>query len=145
VIEKDEHVLAHMEQLGAPAVRDMVSSGRWPANYQALAQEWLAKKDTEGREREEADKEAQLFFARRSNENALVARDVALAAKKLAEDAGVIARDANSISLTASDVADRSAQAALASQRIAVIALMIAIVAIAISIAPLIVKIGDAF
>jgi hypothetical protein len=145
VIEKDEHVLAHMEQLGAPAVRDMVSSGRWPPNYQALAQEWLAKKDTENREREETDKESQLFFARRSNENAIVARDVALAAKKLAEDAGVIASGANSVSLAASEVAERSSEAALAGKRIAVAALVVAIVAIAISLAPLIVKISGAF
>lgn len=43
---EQERVLARMEQLGAQTVRDMISSGQWPADYHALAQEWLRTKDT---------------------------------------------------------------------------------------------------
>src|SRR5215510_8693946 len=56
-MENTERVLARMENLGAETVREMISSGRWPANYRALAREWLRSKDAE---RHEAHQEAQL-------------------------------------------------------------------------------------
>ncbi|HEY1876873.1 MAG TPA: hypothetical protein VGG66_05360, partial [Rhizomicrobium sp.] len=57
--ENAEHVLANIEQLGVKIVREMIWSGRWPANYDALAREWLHQKDVEERERKEAHSEAQ--------------------------------------------------------------------------------------
>ena len=82
--DKAEHVLAHMEQLGAQAVRDMVSSGRWPANYDALAKEWLQQKDTEERARKDVHKAEAIFVAQRSNELARAAADAVRHANKLA-------------------------------------------------------------
>lgn len=56
-MENAERVLARMEQLGAETVRDMISSGRWPANYRALALEWLRGLDNDA-EGEDAHREA---------------------------------------------------------------------------------------
>ena len=55
---KADLAFARMEQLGAETVREIISSGRWPANYYALAQEWLRDKDDEDRELNKA----QLFL-----------------------------------------------------------------------------------
>ena len=138
--EKAEHVLANMEQLGAQTVRDMVSSGRWPANYQALAKEWLHQKETEEREQDDANRDAQMFLARKSNELARSARDQALEANKRAEEANAAAREANSIAWAASATAERCAEDAKANNRLAMAALAAALIAIAISLASLFVR-----
>ena len=63
-MENAERVLARIEQLGAESVRDMISSGRWPANYHALAHDWLHNqdKDAQDSERNEEHEEAQLLL-----------------------------------------------------------------------------------
>jgi hypothetical protein len=142
VNEKAEHVLANMEQLGAQTVRDMVLSGRWPANYHALAKEWLHQKDTEERERDDAQRDAQTFLARRSNELAHSARDEALKANKRAEEACAMAREANSIAWAASTSVERSAETARTNNKIAIAALVAALIAIAISIVSLFVRLA---
>ena len=110
--QKADHVLANMEQLGAQTVRDLISSGRWPANYNTLARKWLYQKDmedgdcqahsdaqtykdTEKTEREEADCESQILLAGASDELAHSAREAALEASKRAEEASKRAEDAN--------------------------------------------------
>ena len=161
--EKAEHVLANMEQLGAKTVRDMVSSGRWPANYHALAKEWLHQKDMEEADREEehnevqtrsdtkdrkdADGEAQILLARRSNEVALSARDAAEGANKRAEDAdkraedaSAVAREAKNIACAAASSVEENAGAARTAKRIALTALVAALIAIAIPIAALFIR-----
>lgn len=140
--EKAEHVLANMEQLGAQTVRDMVLSGRWPANYRALAKEWLHQKDTEEHEQDDAQRDAQMFLARRSNELAHAAKDEALNANKRAEDANAIAREANSIAWAASASVERSVEAARTNNKIAIAALVAALVAIAISVVSLFVRLA---
>ena len=62
-MENAERVFARMEQLGAETVREMISSGRWPANYHALAQDWLHNQDKDARdsERNEEHEEGQLL------------------------------------------------------------------------------------
>ena len=109
--QKADHVLANMEQLGAQTVRDLISSGRWPANYNALAEQWLDQKDmedgdcqahsaaqnckdTEKTEREDADNDSQMLLARTSDEIAHSAWEAALDASKRAEDANKRAEDA---------------------------------------------------
>ena len=67
-MENAERVFARMEQLGAETVREMISSGRWPANYHALAEDWLHNQDKDARdserndERNEEHEEAQLLL-----------------------------------------------------------------------------------
>lgn len=60
-MENAERVFARMEQLGADTVREMISSGRWPSNYHALAQKWLRTqdKDAHDSERNEEHEEVQ--------------------------------------------------------------------------------------
>jgi hypothetical protein len=41
-----------MEQLGPDTVRQIIAAGGWPANYRALAEEWLRNKDTESQQAE---------------------------------------------------------------------------------------------
>jgi uncharacterized protein len=42
-----EDVFAKFEQLGVETVREMISTGHWPANYLALATSWLQLRDVE--------------------------------------------------------------------------------------------------
>jgi hypothetical protein len=135
--EKATDVLAKMDQLGVQAVRDMVLSGQWPANYSALAAAWLHQKDSEERERKDAHKADAIFVAQRSNERAHAAEYAASAAKKLAEDASVIAREANSVALAS---VERSAVAIARNNLIAKAALIAALIAIVISIISLFLK-----
>jgi hypothetical protein len=159
--EKAEHVLANMEQLGAETVRNMISSGRWPANYDALAKEWLHQKDTEERERnrahgevlnqkeigerecEDEDREAQMLLARASNELAHSAKEAALAAKQRAEEANKRAEDANTIARDAKNIAcavELNARTAKRTKRIATAGLVAGLIAIAISIVSLLMR-----
>jgi uncharacterized protein len=46
-----EDVFAKFEQLGVETIREMISSGHWPANYLALATSWLQLRDVEEIER----------------------------------------------------------------------------------------------
>jgi hypothetical protein len=158
--ENAEHVLANMEQLGAETVRNMISSGRWPANYDALAKQWLHQKDTEERERKcahgeaqnqedigereckEEDREAQMLLARTSNE-AHSAKEAALAANKRAEEANKRAEDANTIAREAKNIAcavELNARTAKRTKRIATAALVAGLIAIAISIISLLMR-----
>ena len=111
--EKSDHVLANMEQLGAQTVRELISSGLWPANYNALAKEWLCQKNGEERERKEAhgnaqtqrdakepegiaaDSKSQDPVARAPDELVPSAREAVLDAGRLAEDANRRAEDAD--------------------------------------------------
>jgi hypothetical protein len=145
--EKADHVLANMELLGAQTVRDMISSGRWPANYDALAKEWLRQKDVEEREHKNADGESQMLLARESNELAHSAREAALDANKRADDAGkrsegatAMARNAKNIAFAAATSAEQSAGSAKTTKRIAIVALIAALIAIAIPIATLFIR-----
>ena len=135
--ENAEHVLANIEQLGVQIVRDMIWSGRWPANYDALAKEWLRQKDVEQLERNEAysetqtqedtkeperkdaDSESQMLLALASNELAHSARGAALDANKRAEDASKRAETAN---MRADDANKRAEDANKRSQGANVIA-----------------------
>jgi hypothetical protein len=130
--EKADHVLANMEQLGAQTVRELISSGRWPANYSALAKEWLHQKDmeegdrkeahseaptlggTKEREFKDADGEAPMFLVRRSNEVAHSAREAALFANKRAEDANKHAEDADKRAESANAIARQAKNIACA-------------------------------
>ncbi len=149
--EKSDHVLANMEQLGAETVRDLISSGRWPANYDALAREWLHQKDleegnrkeapgeaqtrsdTKERQHKDADGEAQMPLAQRSNE-------VAYSAREAAEGANVTARNAKNIAFAAASLVEQSASTAKTAKRIAIAALVAALIAIAIPIATLFIR-----
>ena len=156
-------MLANMEQLGAEAVRELISSGLWPANYDALAKEWLRQKDMEegGRkaangeartrsdtkERSDQDGEAQMLLARRSNEVALSARDAAEGANKRAEGADkraegadAMAREAKNIACAAATSVEENAGTARTAKGIAIAALVAALVAIAIPIAALFIR-----
>jgi hypothetical protein len=161
--EKAERVLTNMEQLGAETVRDMISSGRWPANYNFLAREWLRHKDVEEsgrkddveeRERKNPDSESQMLLARESNKLAHSASEAALAANKRAEDAekraegaekraegaNVIARNAKNIAWAAAASGEWSAETAKTTKWIAIAALVAALIAIAIPIATLFIR-----
>ena len=170
--EKSDHVLANMEQLGAQTVRDLISSGRWPANYDALAKEWLHQRDMEDSDRKEGhnqahtrsdrkerqlsdtDGEAQMLFARRSNDVAQSARETALGANRRAEEANkraedadkraegadVIAREAKNIACAAATSVEQSASTAKATKWIAIAALVAALTAIAIPVATLFIR-----
>jgi hypothetical protein len=63
-MENAERVLVRIEQLGEESVREMISSGRWPANYHALARDWLHNQDKDAQdcERNEEHGEAQLLL-----------------------------------------------------------------------------------
>jgi hypothetical protein len=153
--ENAEHVLANIEKLGVQNVRNMVWSGRWPANYDALAKEWLRQKDAEERERKEAHGEAQIqkdtkkperedadgepkmSLARKCIELAHSTRDAALEANKRALDANTMAREAKNIAWSAAASVERSAKT---TKRIAIAALVAALIAIAIPIVALFIR-----
>jgi uncharacterized protein len=82
-----EDVFAKMEQLGAETVREMISSGHWPANYRALATSWLRLRGVEEFERKSEDRADPVAVAQSSNE---LARSTAHAA----QDATGVARSA---------------------------------------------------
>ncbi len=154
--EKADRVLVNMEQLGAQTVRDLISSGQWPANYSALAKEWLHQKDMEEgdrkeahnevqtrsdmKERNDADGEAQMLFARRSNEVALSAREAVEGADKRAEDANAVAREAKNIACAAASSVEENAGTARIAKRIAITALVAALIAIAIPVTALFIR-----
>lgn len=82
-------VLARMEQLGVETVREMISSGHWPANYRALATSWLLLKDVEETGRKPEHLAEPVPVARRSNE--------------FAHASAPLARDATSVGRSAKD------------------------------------------
>ena len=157
-------MLANMEQLGAQTVRDLISSGRWPANYNALAKEWLDQKemedgdcqahgdaqpcrDTEKTQHNDADSEPQMLLARASDERAHSNREAALDASKRAEDANkraedanLIARNAKNIAWTAATLVEQNSETAKITKRIAIAALVAALIAIAVPVATLFIR-----
>ena len=153
--ESAEHMLADIEQLGVQNVRDMVRSGRWPANYDALAKDRLCQKDVEELERKEAhgeaqiqqdtkeperkdaDSEAKTSLALKCVELAHSTRDAALEANKRALDANTMAREAKNIAWSAAASVERSAKT---TKRIAIAALVAALIAIAIPIVTLFIR-----
>lgn len=141
VIQNAEDVRARMDRLGVQTVREMVSSGRWPANYHALATTWLDQKDKEERERTETHRAEAVVVAQRSNElarsatnAAREATDVARSAKDAAMEVNRLAIDANDAAREANSIAHAAARTARNNSIIAILALIGALIAIAISI-----------
>ena len=140
MIETAEDVRAHMEQLGTQTVREMLTSGQWPENHRALANAWLAQKDSGGHERVDVHRADAQLVAQQSNEMARSARDAARDAHKMGEDAIALAREAKSLALAVSDSSERIASAVTTIDLIAKVALAAAIIAIGISTALLFMK-----
>ena len=145
--ERADDVLAHMEQLGAQTVRDMIASGRWPANYSALAKAWLHQKDAEEQDRKDAHKAETVLVAQRSNElsrsavdAARQAGDVARSANDAAIEANRLVGDANTAAQEANSMARDAARIAHTNSIIAIVSLVAALIAMAISIIAIFVK-----
>ncbi|MDR3472551.1 MAG: hypothetical protein P4M09_12800 [Devosia sp.] len=85
--EADPTIIAQLEGYGPVQVRTLMQSGNWPSHLSLMATKWLAQKDQEEREREEAlrareeaSRAEEIKLARSASTNAKIATAIAIVA-----------------------------------------------------------------